>query len=191
VPALTDVERLRFPAPYGELEAFHTSGGVSTLTRTLAGRARNLDYKTIRYPGHCQKMKLLFDLGLASSEPLEVGASAVSPREVLARLLERRLTVGPEEEDVVLVLIEADGKVDGRTVRKGLRIIDLADPQHQLSAMMRTTGFPAAIIAAMLAGGQIERRGALAQELVVPGEPFLAELERRRIQIERFENEVV
>src|SRR5690606_11402887 len=53
VPSLGDVESLEFPAPYGTLEAFTTSGGCSTLPRTLAGRVRNLDYKTIRYPGHC------------------------------------------------------------------------------------------------------------------------------------------
>jgi hypothetical protein len=44
-----------------EYEAFNTSGGLGTLCDTLAGRVRNLDYKSVRYPGHRALMKLLLD----------------------------------------------------------------------------------------------------------------------------------
>ncbi|MBC7912216.1 MAG: saccharopine dehydrogenase NADP-binding domain-containing protein, partial [Pyrinomonadaceae bacterium] len=68
--SMTELERLEFPAPFGEMEAFQTSGGTSTLPESFTGRVRELDYKTIRYPGHCEKFKTMIDLGLASSEAI-------------------------------------------------------------------------------------------------------------------------
>ena len=59
VPSLSELEHLTFPEPFGELEAFQTSGGTSTLPKTLEGRIPFLDYKTIRYKGHCAQMRLL------------------------------------------------------------------------------------------------------------------------------------
>ncbi|MBU1675957.1 saccharopine dehydrogenase NADP-binding domain-containing protein, partial [bacterium] len=83
VPGLSELEALAFPG-FGELEAFQTSGGVSTLPVTLAGKVRDIDYKTIRYPGHRDRIKLLMDLGLTSSETVTAGGAAVRPRDVLA-----------------------------------------------------------------------------------------------------------
>jgi lysine 6-dehydrogenase len=182
VPSLTEIEELQFPEPYGRLEAFQTSGGTSTLPATLAGRVRNLDYKTIRYPGHCARFRTLVDLGLCDSKTLTFGGADFAPREFLAMLLERTLTL--PDQDVVLVHIEAEGTADGRRLRRLCRIIDLFDTENGISAMMRTTGYPAAIIAQMLASGTITERGARPQELVVPAEPFLAELTRRGIRTE-------
>jgi lysine 6-dehydrogenase len=68
VEPLTEIEALEFPEPFGTLEAFHTSGGLSTLPRTFAGKVRDMDYKTIRYPGHGAKMRALYELGLFSTE---------------------------------------------------------------------------------------------------------------------------
>jgi lysine 6-dehydrogenase len=69
IPSLTEVEELSFPAPFEKLEAFITSGGTSTLVGTYLGKIENLDYKTIRYPGHCNRVKTLSDLGFFSSDP--------------------------------------------------------------------------------------------------------------------------
>ncbi|HVG24235.1 MAG TPA: saccharopine dehydrogenase C-terminal domain-containing protein, partial [Thermoanaerobaculia bacterium] len=71
VESMTEVESLTFPAPFGEMEAFQTSGGTSTLVETFLGKVRELDYKTIRYPGHCAKFKAMIDLGLCSSQPID------------------------------------------------------------------------------------------------------------------------
>jgi len=175
-PSLADVETLEFPR-IGTLEAFNTSGGASTLTRTLRGRVTNLDYKTIRYPGHAEKMRLLFDLGLAGENPLDAGGVTLAPRRMLATLLER--TLPHDEPDMVLVRIEADGIRAGRPARYRLELVDRGDPEAGLTAMMRTTAFPSAIIAEMLALGDIAERGARPQELCVPHEPFVAELRAR------------
>src|SRR3954462_5261283 len=82
VDSLTEIESLEFPAPFGKMEAFQTSGGTSTLPENFIGRVQEVDYKTIRYPGHCEQFKLLVELGLASSKEVEVDGVRVSPRRV-------------------------------------------------------------------------------------------------------------
>jgi len=107
VPSMTEVEEIDFPAPFGMLEAFQTSGGTSTLPDTFLGRVRDLDYKTIRYPGHCVRFKTMIDLGLCSSEPIAVDGMAVAPRRLFGELLLRNLP--SDEPDVVLVRVEVSG----------------------------------------------------------------------------------
>jgi len=65
------------------------------------------------------------------------------------------------------------------------QIIDYFDEETGLSAMMRTTGFPAAQIVFMLASGQIKEHGTLAQETCVPHEEFIAGLRKSGIEVER------
>ncbi len=182
VDSLTEVEPVTFPG-FGPLECFHTSGGSSTLPRTFGRRLRTLEYKTIRYPGHCQRMRLLKDLGLMDAKPIRPWDRevAVAPREVLEALLAEHL-VDPDG-DVVLLRVTASGPRDGRTMRQIFELIDHADPATGHTAMMRTTGYPAAIVAGMLGRGEITRRGAVPQELAVPGEAFLAALRARGFQI--------
>lgn len=182
VPGLSELETLRFPEPFGELEAFQTSGGTSTLPRTLAGRVPDLDYKTIRYKGHCAQIRLLQDLGLCDSRPVEAGGLRVAPREVLARLLTEKLDLpGP---DVVLLRAVAEGWDENEAaVRRTVQIIDHHDQENDLSAMARMTGFPAAIIAGMLARGEIQAPGAHCQELVIPGDEMVRQLRLRGVDI--------
>lgn len=182
VPSLTELESITFPEPFGELEAFQTSGGTSTLPRTLLGRVPDLDYKTIRYRGHCAQFRLLHELGLTDDRPLAFPGGEVSPRQMLANRLRRALDLpGP---DAVLVLITAEGwDAAGEARRLAVRIIDRHDEATGLSAMMRMTGFPAAIIARMLAAGELDAVGACCQELIVPGARMASELKRRGIDL--------
>jgi lysine 6-dehydrogenase len=187
VDSLTEIEQLEFPAPFGLMEAFQTSGGTSTLPESFLGRVRELDYKTIRYPGHCEKFKLLMDLGLASSTDLiEVDGLTITPRRVLSEMLLRRLPA--DEPDVVLIRVEfrgrlSDGTAEGKDGALRYDIIDRFDERKGLSAMMRTTAFPASIIAQMMARGEITRKGAVPQERCVPPDLFVAALAARDIRI--------
>jgi lysine 6-dehydrogenase len=177
VESMTEIESLEFPAPFGKMEAFQTSGGTSTLPDTFLGRVRELDYKTIRYPGHCAKFKTMIDLGLCSSEPV----NGVVPRKLFGELLVRNLPA--DEPDVVLVRVEVKG--GGRTLR-----YDIIDSSADgLSAMMRTTAFPASIVALMMARGQIETKGALPQERCIPADLFMRELHARGIRVQEMMNE--
>jgi lysine 6-dehydrogenase len=185
VPSLTGREELSFPPPYDRLEAFHTSGGSSTLPQTLRGRVKNLDYKTIRYCGHLERVKTMADLGFFDERPLEINGQAVVPRELAVRLFGERLAFG--EPDVVLLDVTARGRRDGDDCEVRYRMIDTYDEKADLSAMQRTTGFPAAQIAFLLATGEIAARGALKQELSVPVEIFLEGLRAQGLKIERSE----
>ncbi len=193
VPSLTELETIAFPPPFGELEAFQTSGGTSTLPHTLEGRVQQLDYKTIRYRGHCDQLRTLHSLGLFGNDPVMVAGAEVKPRDVLAEMLTR--TLPTSGDDVVLILVEAEGTVAAggnlppQPIRRSVRIIDRNDVRTRLSAMMRMTGFPAAIIAQMLARGDIAAPGARPQELIVPAERMLDELKRRGVQVESWQSE--
>lgn len=186
VPSLSELEHLTFPEPFGELEAFQTSGGTSTLPQTLLGRIPDLDYKTIRYKGHCAQFRLLHELGLTAGEPLDFPGGKVSPREMLARVMDTKLDL--PGEDVVLVLCEATGfTASDEALHRSIRIIDRHDRTNNISAMMRMTGYPVAIIAAMLASGEVQATGARCQETIIPGDRMIAELRRRGVEIEEFD----
>lgn len=178
VEPLADLEQLHFPRPFGRLEAFNTSGGASTLTETMRGRVRVLDYKTIRYPGHCERMRLLFDLGLMSSQP---GPEGVAPRTVLSRLLEERL--GFESDDVVLLRVDVIGRLDGARTRVRYQLIDYADKKTGLTAMMRMTGFPAATACLLAARGQVKSAGVAPGELAFDPVRFIRALGERGIRL--------
>jgi lysine 6-dehydrogenase len=177
VESMTEIEELEFPAPFGMMEAFQTSGGTSTLPETFLGKVNQLDYKTIRYRGHCEKFKTMIDLGLCSSDAIEVDGVSIKPRRVLGDLLVKNLPA--DEPDVVLVRVEFVG--DGKRLRYD--IIDYQDEATGLSAMMRTTAFPASIVALMMARNQTTSKGALPQERCIPPEPFMQELAKRNIKV--------
>ena len=90
VPSLSGVEPIYFD-DFGVLEAFYTSGGISTLYKTFPN-VRTLEYKTIRYKGHAEKFKLLADLGfLDSANKVEVDNQEVPVRAVVREALKRSL----------------------------------------------------------------------------------------------------
>lgn len=184
VEVLEGVEEIEFSDPPGRCQAAYTSGGSSTLPWSYAGRIRNLDYKTVRYPGHYDRLKVLQTLGLLDSEPLPLGSLRLAPLEIAKRLL-GRVFDHPEVPDLVVLRITSRGRKQGQPVELVHQLIDYQDEQTGLTAMMRTTAFPVAIVAHMIASGVIAEKGAFPPERVVPPARLLAELERRDIHIER------
>jgi lysine 6-dehydrogenase len=180
IDSMTELESLTFD-DFPALEAFQTSGGTSTLPDTFLGKIRELDYKTIRYAGHCERFKTMIDLGLCSSEEIVADFVKVKPRKVLGELLQRNLPA--DEPDYVLVRLEFVGKSGDETKHLRYDIVDKQDEETGLSAMMRTTAFPASIIAQMMAKGEVLMRGATPQEKAIDANRFVAELARRNIGI--------
>ncbi len=180
VDSMTELETLEFES-FPALEAFQTSGGTSTLPDTFFGKIKELDYKTIRYAGHCEKFKTLIDLGLCSSDEITVENIKVKPRKVLGELLQRNLPA--DEPDYVLIRLGFVGTKDGERKRLRYDIVDKYDEAADLSAMMRTTAFPASIIAQMAVRGETNLRGATPQEKAIDAGNFVAELARRNIKI--------
>src|SRR5688500_14742966 len=179
VESMTELETLHFEEPFTTMEAFQTSGGTSTLVETFLGKVQDLDYKTIRYPGHCAKFKTMIDLGLCDSKPIDVDGAQVKPRRVLGELLVKNLP--HDEPDAVLVRVQMTG--GGKRLRYD--ISDRQDPETGLSAMMRTTAFPASIVALMMARNQTTSKGALPQEKCIPPDAFMDELAARKIVVDK------
>jgi lysine 6-dehydrogenase len=175
VESLTGIEEIEFPPPIGKLEAFYTSGGTSTLCESFLGRVRTLDDKTIRHPGHAEKMRAMAQLGLMSSKPLRVEGATVRPRALLEALLEANLR--GEGRDLLLLRVILGGEKDGRPRTVTYEIIDPYDEKNQLTGMQRTTAFSGSIVAQMLARGEIGP-GVHRQEISVPTDRFLEELAR-------------
>jgi lysine 6-dehydrogenase len=163
----------------GKLEAFYTSGGTSTLPDTFEGKVDFLDYKTIRYPGHCQLFKTMLEIGLASRTKVKVDDQMVEPRALLKAVLDKNLSFG--DPDLVLVRVTIEGEQGDVSKSIVYEIVDRQDSKTGLTAMMRTTAFPAAIIAWMAASGQIEHRGTVPQEIAVNPGIFIPQLKKRGI----------
>jgi lysine 6-dehydrogenase len=162
VLAPSDLEPLDFEG-LGTFEAFVTSGGTSTLTRTLAGKVNRLDYKTIRYPGHYEAIKLLREIGLTSTRKYRLdGGAEASPREMLTSVLEE--TLPKNVPDIVLVRVNAKG--DGGREEK-IELVVRQEEEHTISAMGQLTAFPAAAIALAVYQGKV-KPGAHTQETVIP-----------------------
>lgn len=181
--SMTEIETITFPEPFGDMEAFLTSGGCSTLPYTYKNKIGYLDYKTIRYLGHCEKFKTLLDLGFAKEEKIQVGDQQVAPRDLLASLLLEKLPINGK--DVVLVKILSKGMKDGKNLSFDYTIIDYYDEENDITSMMRTTAYPISITAQMLEDGAISRRGVFCPEEIVPCTVFFEELKKRDIQIKK------
>ncbi|MBU1636406.1 hypothetical protein KKC97_01935, partial [bacterium] len=161
----------------GEFEAFITSGGTSTLTQTMLGKVNRLDYKTIRYPGHCEKLKLLRDLGLTATQQLTFENGFVSPREMLARALERHLP--QHEPDVVYVVATAAGD-NGK--QEHMKLVIRQDDKRGISAMGQGTSYPSAAVARAILTAKVPP-GAHPQETVIGYDYMKTELTNMGLKI--------
>lgn len=174
VEPLTEVESFCMEG-FPELEAFHTSGGTSTLPETFQGKVGECFEKTLRYPGHAAMLRSLYDLELFSTEKRRIDGALVAPRQVMASLFEEKFK--GDEPEVTLLRVEAhhDGMI------ASFSMIDHTDAANGMTSMMRTTAWPASIVLQMLVGDEIVKRGGIRQEIDVPAQRFLSEMERRGI----------
>ena len=183
VEALSEVETVTFPEPPGDLEAFHTAGGVSTLPYRYEGRIQEMAYKTLRYPGHARIMRAVRDLGLLDEDPVEIGGAEISPRAFFIRQATPHLR-DEDARDLVALRIEVRGLRDGRPKTSRFDLVDHFDEEHGLTAMMRTTGFPLALTALMQAEGRVLALGTRTPDEAIPGRAFISEMGERGVHIE-------
>jgi lysine 6-dehydrogenase len=176
VEPLTEVEAFHMEG-FPELEAFHTSGGTSTLPETFQGQVGECFEKTLRYPGHVDKLRTLYDLGLFSNEKRRINGVMIAPRQAVACLFEEKFK--SDEPEVTILRVEAHHD----DMIASFSMIDYTDTATGMTSMMRTTAWPASIVLQMLIAGQITKRGGIHQEIDVPAQLFLSEMTRRGIAI--------
>jgi saccharopine dehydrogenase-like NADP-dependent oxidoreductase len=148
-PALTDPEFIDFPK-VGTLEAFNTDG-LRTLADTID--APNLKEKTLRYPGHIEKMSVLRETGFFDTEPLEIGGSRIRPIDFTTKLLFPKWKLEQGDVDITVMRVIVEGEVAGTSRRYTYELFDRYDEQSGVHSMARTTGYTATVAVRLLAEG--------------------------------------
>lgn len=176
IEPLTEIEEFKIPG-FPTLEAFHTSGGTSTMPETFGKNIGECFEKTLRYPGHLQMIRSLYDLGLFSKEKRKIGRVEIAPRALMSNLMVEKFS--GDKPDVTVMRVEAHrgGHVAAFTM------IDKYDPYTKQTSMMRTTAWPASVVLQMMVNGEITKRGAVLQERDVPAQQFLSEMSARGVEL--------
>lgn len=181
VPSLSGVEPIYFK-DFGVLEAFYTSGGISTLYKTFPN-VQTLEYKTIRYKGHAEKFKLLADLGfLDAGNKVEVENQEVSVRPVVREALKKKLELGTKPDAVLLRVIVAGEKAQ-QQVTYEFEMVVRKDMTINETAMARATANTISVVAQMIGENKITERGVFAPESIVPGDTYIEEMAKRGVAI--------
>lgn len=185
LPCFSELETIHVPG-VGHLEAFVVAGGVSTAPWTFRGQLQTYELRVCRYPGTFAQLKAFADLGLFDPEPIPVGQTRVRPRDVFQALYEPRVRA-EVMRDLCLIRAQARGVKDGKPAMAQVDLVDRYDEATGFTAMERTTGWHAAIVAGMLARGEVAP-GATPLEVAVPAAAFVIEARRRDFAIsERIE----
>ena len=182
VKALSEIEPVQFDAPVGELEAFHTAGGLSTMAFRYEGKIPSMEYKTLRYPGHAKIMEAIRDLGLLELEPVDVKGTSVVPRDVAIAQMQPRLSK-KNSPDLVALRVTVSGTKAGKPVTHTFELVDRHDAAHGISAMMRATGYSLSITGQLQAEGAVTPAGVHTPDECMPGERYVTELGKRGILI--------
>lgn len=182
VKALSEIEPVAFDAPVGELEAFHTAGGLSTMGHRYEGKIPTMEYKTLRYPGHARIMEAIRELGLLELEPVDVKGTKVVPRELAIAQMQPRLTK-KNSPDLVALRVVVSGRKAGKPVTHSFELVDRYDAAHGISAMMRTTGYSLSITGQLQAEGAVKPAGVHTPDECMPGERYVTELGKRGVLI--------
>jgi saccharopine dehydrogenase-like NADP-dependent oxidoreductase len=161
-PALSDPEFLNFDE-VGTLEAFN-SDGLRTLADTLT--APNMKEKTLRYPGHIEKMRVLRESGFFSQEEIEVNGVKIKPIDFTSKLLFPMWELKEGDEEFTVMKIIVEGEKDKRKVRYTYNLLDRHDKKTNIHSMARTTGYTATTVVRLLANGLFDRKGICPPEYI-------------------------
>lgn len=182
VNALDGYETMSFRTrpDLGTFESFYVSSRITTLARELEGKVGYLDYKTVRYPGHCDIIKSLFQLGFDSKQIIDIRAS-LTYRDLLIRQISRKLPSGGKDFVVGKVLVSG--------IREGqqkLRDYELFHESNKpgLSAIMAATAIPVVTMAEFITEGKLNGKGGVfTPETIVPKTEFLERLVEKGLDV--------
>jgi len=180
-PALSDLELVNLPK-IGTLEAFNTDG-LRSLLYTL-----NIPFmkeKTLRYPGLAEKMRMLRETGFFSDTPIEVGGIKVKPLDLTSKLLFSKWKLKEDEEELTVMRIIVQGKKEEKRLCYTYDLLDYYDKKEKATSMSRTTGFPCAIMARLVAQGEFQYSGVCPPEYIGREskvyQKVMKELEKRNV----------
>jgi lysine 6-dehydrogenase len=154
-PALSEPELLDFPG-VGTLEAFN-SDGIRTLAETID--APNIKEKTLRYPGHIEKMKTPRETGFFSQEEVEVNGIKIKPMDLTGKLLFSAWELKEGEVDLTVMKVIVEGRKNGKKTTYVWDLLDKLDKTTGIHSMARTTGYAATVALRMIIDGLYEEKG--------------------------------
>jgi lysine 6-dehydrogenase len=159
-PALSDPEFLTFPG-IGTLEAFNTDG-LRTMAKTLD--VPNMKEKTLRYPGHIEKMAVLRETGFFDTEEVMVKGVRIRPLDFTAEILFPKWKLKEGEADITVMKIIVEGVKKQKPLSVSYDLFDRYDERSGIHSMARTTGYTATTVARMIAQGIYRKKGISAPE---------------------------
>ncbi|HID16003.1 MAG TPA: saccharopine dehydrogenase [Candidatus Atribacteria bacterium] len=183
VPALSGIEVFTDPE-LGELECFYTDG-LSTLIYTMK-HIPNMAEKTIRWPGHAEKIKVLRELGFFDTKPIKIKDITITPFHLSAKLLNEKLSMKEDDKDLTILIVDVIGLKGNTQIHCNYRMIDYYDSEEKITSMGRTSGFPCAIMARMIVKGEVKGPGVIPPEIALTPskfEEFTRELAKRNIVV--------
>jgi len=189
MPALSEPEFLNFDG-IGTLEAFN-SDGLRSLMQTL--NCPNMIEKTMRYPGHIDKIRVLRDTGFFDDKEIDLQGKKVRPIDLTAKLLFPKWKLLPGDEDITVMRIFVEGEKDGQQKRYHYDLFDKYNTTTGVHSMAKTTGYTATSVVRMIAGGLFTRIGMSPPEYIGKDPEcvkfILEKLNERGVKyIERIEN---
>ncbi len=191
-PALSETMRVDMPG-VGELESFLTDG-LRSLLDTVD--CPNMEERTLRYPGHRDKIQLLLDTGLLSETPVKINDVTIVPADLTRRLLEAAWQTPKTADELTVMQITAAGLDGNRRVERTVHLYDETDRTRNETSMARTTGFPAALAVRALAQGALHLSpGIHPPESVASDEGFVTflfeGLAKRNVRYNRLDERVL
>lgn len=160
--ALSDPELVDFEE-IGSLESFNTDG-LRTLLNTM--NIPNMKEKTLRYPGHIEKIKVLRDTGFFSKEPIDVNGVSISPLDLTTGLLFPFWKLEENEQEFTVMKIKIVGLENGVKKQYVYNLLDRFDEATKISSMARTTGYPCTAVARLVLENRFSRIGINPPEFV-------------------------
>ncbi len=161
-PALSDSENINFKG-IGTLEAFN-SDGLRTLIKTID--APNMKEKTLRYPGHIEKMAVLRETGFFSQQEIEVNGTMIRPLDFTSKILFPKWKLEEGEIDLTILRVIIEGKKEEKKLRYTYELFDRYDEATQTHSMARTTGYTATVATKMIISGLYNKTGISAPEFI-------------------------
>ena len=162
-PALSEPELLDFEG-LGTLESFNTDG-LRSIIRTFPD-VPNMKEKTLRYPGHIEKMRILRETGFFGRDPIPVGAGEVVPLDLTTALLFPLWQMAEGDEDFTVMRVTVEGEKSGQRMRLNLNLLDRYNRDTRTTSMARTTGYTCTAAVRLLAKGGYTRKGISPPEFV-------------------------
>ncbi|MEN8223403.1 MAG: saccharopine dehydrogenase C-terminal domain-containing protein [Acidobacteriota bacterium] len=159
---LTEAELIEFPG-VGTLEAFN-SDGLRTLAYTIKGK--DMKEKTLRYPGHIDKIILLKKMGFFETEKIDFNGCSVSPLDMSVKVIIPQWKFEESDRDITVMRIVFEGTEKGEKKRYTYDLYDRFDAETGTHSMARTTGYTATVTARLLAEGLYTREGISPPEFI-------------------------